>query len=144
MLTTGRGRRHRVFFDFAAAFPSIEHQLFMEFFRGLGWPSWLVNIALVLCQDYRCEVGLAGARFPGFSLTRGIRKGRPLSPLLYAACSDLLRRLRRCFPAAEYRAFADDLAAALPAAWRHSIELQRFFEEFEQYRGYASTSRRPR
>ena len=32
---------YALFFDFAAAFPSIEHALLHEFFQSLGWPQWL-------------------------------------------------------------------------------------------------------
>ena len=69
-------------------------------------------------------------------MTRGIRQGCPLSPLLYAACSDLmLRRLAVRFPGATIRAFADDLAMVLGEARQHLGRLQSFFQEFELVSG---------
>ena len=124
------------FFDFAAAFPSIEHQLLMSFFAHLGWPSWLMNFLNSLYRDNYCHLSLAGARYPGFRITRGVRQGCPISPLLFAACSDLfLRRLRRLFPRSTCRAYADDLALVLPDARRHFGILQSCFTQFERISG---------
>ena len=82
------------FFDFAAAFPSVEQTFFLRFFRSLGWPGWLMNFILTLYRNNQCHMQVGGARYDGFQLTRGIRQGCPLCPLLFAACSDLhLRRL---------------------------------------------------
>ena len=36
------------FYDFAAAFPSIEHELFHEYFHSLGWPEWLLRAIGIL------------------------------------------------------------------------------------------------
>ena len=77
-----------------------------------------------------------GSRFDGFHLTRGIRQGCPLSPLLFAAATDLiLRRLRHQFPCATSRAWADDLATILPRHAAHLGALQLFFEDFSAVSG---------
>ena len=119
------------FCDFAAAFPSIEHEFFHQFFRQLGWPSWLLNIINIVYMENRCQICMAGARYAGFSISRGIRQGCPLSPLLFAMATDImLRRLQRRFPSACLRAWADDLAMVLPDAAIHFRTLQNFFLEF--------------
>ena len=70
------------------------------------------------------------------AITRGIRQGCPLSPLLYAAVSDLyLRRLSRSFPDATLRAWADDLAMVLPGAMAKLSALHQFFDEFFRLSG---------
>ena len=40
---TGEGAA-ALFYDFAAAFPSVEHEVLFEYFSALGWPSWLRNM----------------------------------------------------------------------------------------------------
>ncbi len=124
------------FFDFAAAFPSIEHDFFKSFFAELGWPKWILNFINVLYLDNLCLICLGGARYKGFSLSRGIRQGCPLSPLLFAMATDLmLRRLHHHFPDATSRAWADDLAMVLPDAEDKLGQLQTFFIEFSQISG---------
>ena len=122
---------YAIFFDFAAAFPSVEHALFREFFKSLGWPAWLRNFVGSLYRNNHCFINLGGSRHAGFDITRGIRQGCPLSPLLFAAASDLfLRRLARMFPDATLRAWADDLAMVLPMGANRLSKLQAFFDEF--------------
>ena len=124
------------FFDFAAAFPSIEPALLHGFFAHLGWPPWLRQFIRALYWNNHCHLVVGGSRFAGFVLSRGIRQGCPLSPLLFAAASDLfLRRLQRQHPRATLRAWADDLAMVLADALTHLPALHHFFEELGRISG---------
>eukprot|EP00959_Pyramimonas_sp_CCMP1952_P262050 5479869-Pyramimonas_sp.AAC.1 len=49
MQQAGRGDDSMaIVYDFVAAFPSIEHRLFRQFFRCLEWPEWFLMIIAVL------------------------------------------------------------------------------------------------
>eukprot|EP00928_Gymnodinium_smaydae_P016877 TRINITY_DN16394_c0_g1_i1.p2 TRINITY_DN16394_c0_g1~~TRINITY_DN16394_c0_g1_i1.p2 ORF type:complete len:120 (+),score=12.85 TRINITY_DN16394_c0_g1_i1:736-1095(+) len=100
-----------IFFDFAAAFPSVEHSFIKKLLSRLGLPRWFLNLVNCFHHSSKCSIVLGGSRHEGFALSRGIRQGCPLSPLLFAVISDmLLRKLAEDFPNATVRAYADDLA----------------------------------
>ena len=52
-----------VFYDFAAAFPSIEHALLFAYFSALEWPPWLMRIIRILYIDTWCDIGMGPAAF---------------------------------------------------------------------------------
>lgn len=123
-------------FDLAAAFPSVEHDLFMKFFASLGWPQWLLRLIGSLYLRNYCWIAMGGECLEGFALTRGIRQGCPLSPLLFAMATDLiLRRLGRRFPEATICAWADDMALVLPDYRGKLRDLQLFFIDLQLVAG---------
>ena len=125
-----------IFYDFAAAFPSIEQEFFHQFLQRLGWPKWLLNFVHSLYWNNFCSICLSGQRYTGFSISRGIRQGCPLSPLLFAMATDLmLRRLSKEFPTACTRAWADDLAMVIGNLKGNIHGLQNFFLDFAKISG---------
>ena len=71
----------------------------MQLFRKLQWPEWLMKFVDVLYQNNFCHIVLGGSCHQGFNISRGMRQGCPLSPLLFAVASDMLiRKLLRTFP----------------------------------------------
>ena len=127
-----------LFKDFRSAFPSIEHEMFHAYFSALKWPSWLLRLISIFYLGNTCQISMGSRMLAGFSLTRGIRQGCPLSPLLFAAVSELLlRRLRVLVPGALSRAWADDLAMILRDGMAHLPLLARFFLDFPGCQGLA-------
>jgi len=138
MITTAMtgGGSVAIFYDFAAAFPSVEHTLLHSFFAHLGWPTWLLNMIITLYLCNFCQITIGGTRVHGFNITRGIRQGCPLSPLLFAVATDLLlRRLHRAFPRATSRAWADDLAMTIPDGMSQLGQLCDLFRDFHRVSG---------
>jgi exonuclease III len=99
-----------VFFDFAAAFPSLAHDFLFDVLEHLRLPRHFRSFVSNLYFGNGCRIAAAGDGHEGFSIRAGIRQGCPLSPLLFALCGDLLlRRLHRILPGDLCRAYADDI-----------------------------------
>jgi hypothetical protein len=127
-----------IFSDFAAVFPSVEHDLMKTVFRWLGWPPWLLTFIDILYAHNYCHIVLGGSRHQGFGITRGIRQGCPLSPLLFAVASDLLlRRIKHRIPGCTLKAYADDTALVHQNMWRAIGSLEVLFDEYERTSGLA-------
>ena len=82
-----------VLFDFTAAFPSLSTAFLQQSLELMGVPKSARNFIGALYHSQQCSVSLAGGTFPGFPVTSGIRQGCPLSPLLFAAVTDILLRI---------------------------------------------------
>ena len=125
-------------FDFRAAFPSIAHAFIHGTIAHLGLPPAARNLLTAFYDDNRCEITVAGRRFPGFAAASGIRQGCPLSPLIYVIVADaLLRRLSAIGPEVVVRGYADDTAMVLTDLGNQWAPVQAAFTEFEIVSGLA-------
>ena len=89
-----------------------------------------------LYHDQHCRISLAGTTFDWFTITSGIRQGCPLSPLLFAAVTDLLLRiLSKRFPTLVARAFADDTAAVSADIFSDAAALLDVFRRYAAMSG---------
>jgi len=120
-----------VLFDFRAAFPSVSHEFLTSCLQYLGLPANVMNFIRIMYNNNRCTIRIQGEDFPGFAMEGGVRQGRPLSPLLFAVCVDLLlRRLQHDIPGITVRAFADDIASIVHDWWAHGPAMEKLFSEF--------------
>ena len=89
-----------VFFEFAAAFPSIAHDVMAAVLEHIGLPQKVRHLVSALYLGHGCKLAVAGELLEGFAIRAGIRQGCPLSPLVFAICGGLLlRRLSSVLPA---------------------------------------------
>ena len=132
-------RAAAVFFDFAAAFPSLAHDFMMAALTFLGLPHSFVNFIRNLYLGNGCQISAAGELHKGFGIRAGIRQGCPLSPLLFALCGDLLlRRLLHDLPTHDLmRAYADDVGLAAADIFDSANIFAPLFTEYAAVSGLA-------
>ena len=98
--------------DIEKAFDSVAHDYIHLILDKVGMPEWFQNLVKGLLADVQVSPVLA-ERFDGkIRITRGVKQGGPLSPILFILCYDpLLHRLSKQSGIRPF-GFADDLAAA--------------------------------
>ena len=98
----------------------------------LAPPTFVDNATQTFYRNNRVTVKIDNELHQGFTATRGIRQGCPLSPLIYAIATDsLVRHLETQLPGATARAFADDAAVAIPS-WEKTPQNFKHREALQQ------------
>ncbi|KAG0415775.1 hypothetical protein HPB47_007049 [Ixodes persulcatus] len=69
--------------DQAKAFDRVEHQYFLGVLDGFGFSSESAQLFAALNSDLRSDLFLNGSLVARFPVTRGVRQGCPLSPVLF-------------------------------------------------------------
>ena len=128
-----------VFFDFAAAFPSLAHDFMMDVLSFLNLPLSFIHFVENLYRGNGCKISAAGELHAGFGIRAGIRQGCPLSPLLFALCGDLLlRRLIHELPTEDVtRAYADDIGLVASDIFESAGIFGPLFSEYAAVSGLA-------
>ena len=118
-------------FDFQAAFPSMSHASIMSSLTMLGVPPEIIHFMQALYDHNTCRIMVQGTDYDGFTSHSGVRQGCPLSPLIFAACIDiLLRMINLRLPNLSPRAFADAIGIVL-SDWNLELPLlASIFSEF--------------
>lgn len=123
-------------FDFRAAFPSVSHRFLINSLQALGLPEHAITLIKSLYHRNTCKIAFKGTQYEGFEMQCGVRQGCPLSPLLFAACVDiLLRVLHKRTPGGVFKAFADDIGAVLQDFNHDCPIIAEIFSEFAAMSG---------
>lgn len=130
-------------FDVIKAFDRLEWPFRLAVLDKIGMNGMLTDFLKASFASASSSVALDGLPTPGFALKRSVRRGCPLSPLLFIIGFDTLNHLLQraqmnrtivgvYFPAADIynlqNFFVDDFAAVIRAIMQYIHELQRLLE----------------
>ena len=126
-----------ILFDFAAAFPSVSHEMLWDALEATGIDANFIKVVKLFYRGNQHFLKLRGSRFLGIEVKSGVRQGCPLSGLLFAICVDvLLTRMAHMLKNDEVvAAFADDIALVLEDFWVSAPAIQKVFQEFQEVSG---------
>ena len=101
--------------DVASAFPSLDHSFLWDMLLAFGLPDTFVKAIKMFYRNNQHFIRIGEVVFESIFVRSGVRQGCPLSPLLFAICSDLiLRRVLSLLRGHEVVcAFADDTALVI-------------------------------
>ena len=130
--------------DFTAAFPSLSREFAVKALAAFGAPAMAITTMNNFHTNNTLHLRLHGQQHDPFEVTRGIRQGCPLSPLIFAIATDsLLRNINMKLPEAQLSAFADDTAAAIPSWNRHSKKLHKIMSTYSNITKWTLTPPKP-
>ena len=73
-----------ILFDFKAAFPSLSRTILIESLKKIGVGEEGLQAIINMYKDNVTYIKYGSTCSPQFDMTRGVRQGCPLSPLLFA------------------------------------------------------------
>ena len=83
-----------VFFDFAAAFPSVSHEYLMLALHAMKFPLGFINVIECIYINNNATYNTGNRTINMFKIVSGVLQGCPLSGFLFAICIDPF--LRHC------------------------------------------------
>ena len=105
-----------------------------ETLEAIGLPDQFIKAVQMFYANNKHFMKICGSTIESITVRSGVRQGRPLSPLLFALCADILLREISAVLAGDdvARAFADDTAVVVEDFKKTLPELQVLFREFEE------------
>lgn len=82
-----------LFLDFKKAFDMIEHSFLFNYLQHFGFGERLISVIKMIYKDMNSSVSLPFGTTQRFLISRGIRQGCPLSPLLFILATDMMSTL---------------------------------------------------
>ena len=107
-----------VFFDFAAAFPSVAREWIFFFLEAMNLDRRMINLLTAFDSGCRCQIMVSRSRYGFIDIDSGIKQRCPLSGTIFALLMDpILRMMHATIPSLQGRlaigAYADDIAFAM-------------------------------
>jgi hypothetical protein len=126
-------------FDFAAAFPSVSHDMMWDTLQAMGIDEAFINVIKLFYINNEHILKIGGCQVQGIIARSGVRQGCPLSGIIFAIIVDVLvRRINLLLQQDEsVGAFADDIAVVVKNLWVSMPALQNLFSEFHAISGLA-------
>ena len=141
-ITLNRSKGAIVLFDFAAAFPSMDHLFMWDVLHTIGIHKGAIGAIQKFYRNNRHWLRLNGGTFPSIDVASGVRQGCPLSPIVFAICADvLLRKLAASLQVDAGTsdnmvcAFADDTAVVLENMANDLPKLHHLFTQYAAISG---------
>ena len=128
------------FFDFRAAFPSIQHAWLFFVLEHMRMPMRIVRAIRKLYTNCFVHLVFGGTRHRGFKLSSGIKQGCPMSGTIFALSLDpVMRMLASCMrpDRSIITGFADDLAIVMASFMEEFPRIIKTFVIFESASGLA-------
>ena len=82
-VTIGKGKLYACFVDFKKAYDSVWHEGLFCKMRRNKLQGKLLHLIMDMYKKTKCSVKMGGSCTEFFAVTRGVRQGCPLSPILF-------------------------------------------------------------
>jgi ribonuclease HI len=102
-----------ILYDVAKAFDSVIHDFLHDLLKHLEFPKWFRNVVKSFFRGIKVKANISGVSL-WFYISRGIKQGCPLSPLLFVIVMDVLLS---SLTQVDKRGFADDTATGIQAGY---------------------------
>ena len=127
-----------LFVDVKKAFDSVDHNFILAVLRKAGFPEWVINSIAGLLHQAAVTPMVGRPVNCVIPVTRGVKQGCPLSPLLFALCYDPLIEAIGNLPQAGRdplcAAYADDVAIG-SSSLSYTLDCLRTMLEFGKISG---------
>ena len=132
-------QRLLLFMDTKKAFDSIDHDFIHKILDHIGLPLWMRNAVRGLMTDVFVIPVVSAETAAAIRISRGVKQGCPLSPLLFIICYDILIFKLKSYAndhiiTLHIFAFADDIALGADDM-HHLTQLMPIIDAFSHHSG---------
>ena len=125
---------HVLFLDTKKAFDSIRHRFIFAALKHIGLPEWVITVMRGLLHLVAVTPVFNGYTDVWIGITRGVKQGCPTSPLVFAACLDIIISRLQSFSDIRVWAYVDDMAIGTHSV-RSFARCMRALDTFTKFSG---------